>query len=84
MGRAWVGEDGESGEYFQARSCGSKRRYVDRAEANRGRYAMSESNLRIYHCKFCGGWHIGHHGDKVAKQYHKVGKMKQRERRRGR
>jgi len=65
MGRKWAGgEYQDNAEYFEAQSCGTKRRYPNRAAAKAGRAAMSE-RLGVYGpCSFCGGWHIGHRDGK--------------------
>jgi hypothetical protein len=32
------------------RTCAAKKRYQDKADASR-------TGQRVYHCKFCDGWH---------------------------
>lgn len=47
----------------EAESCAGKIRHPDTASA----YAQVKSllksgkgRLKSYHCRFCGGWHVGH------------------------
>jgi hypothetical protein len=46
------------------RSCEGKRRYIKasdtRAVVLSMRRAEKAQNIVAYHCRCCGGWHIGH------------------------
>lgn len=51
---------------IRRKQCESKKRYSTREEAER---AIAQifyhshgypGKLNVYHCKFCGGWHVGH------------------------
>ena len=46
-----------------ARSCGYKRQYLSRADARAGKRKLAHDArevFNVYHCDFCGTWHIGH------------------------
>lgn len=47
--------------------CEGKKRYETQKEAEHGRNYLviktmdqHKSYVNVYHCKFCGGWHVGH------------------------
>jgi hypothetical protein len=49
------------------RACKGKVRHEDQATAQRelGRLARSKgsmniAHLNVYHCRWCGAWHVGH------------------------
>lgn len=47
--------------YGSYMACGRKTRYGNRANAMRvarRRMAMGVPYLRVYHCPYCGGWHL--------------------------
>ena len=53
---------------LRRRSCARKRRYPSAALAARAAEAvaartprLSGCPLRAYPCRFCAGWHVGHH-----------------------
>ncbi len=54
--------------------CGGKVQYVSRADASRSKSLMGRgrrvkgSNLEVYHCKFCGFWHLGRRSNKAKHQ----------------
>lgn len=57
---------------IRRKQCGKKIRYVTQEEAKAAMGSMFRrcgypGAMNIYHCKFCGGWHIGHR--KGAKIY---------------
>lgn len=82
MGRKWVGGTHEDNfEYFREKSCRSKRRFPSEEAARKNRRAMSQSNLRVYACRLCGGYHIGHRGDAGERWYAK--KVRAQRKRRG-
>jgi len=44
--------------------CDGKQRHADRAGAERHLQALYHSFAykgRVYHCSFCGCWHVGRH-----------------------
>ena len=46
------------------RGCERKQRYDTRAEAEdavRACIAHGAPELRVYHCRYCGGWHLTSH-----------------------
>ena len=51
----------------KAVSCSSKRRYVCKTDAVRAKLKMKDNprkrkiadSLTVYHCQYCGGWHLG-------------------------
>lgn len=46
------------------RACGRKSRFPDEASAiASASYLMHKGNksLRVYHCPYCGGWHLTSH-----------------------
>jgi hypothetical protein len=49
---------------LRRKACDGKIRHSTEAAAMRHyarlRYGIGESNVKVYHCGFCGGWHIGH------------------------
>ena len=47
---------------FKKRSCLCKTRYKSHGEAHTKLMALTKyvPGCRIYKCKFCRGWHIGH------------------------
>lgn len=53
-----------SGRGHRAKSCEEKRRYPTSREAEATaqyqREESGETDLEIYPCMFCHGWHIGH------------------------
>ena len=51
----------EAGLAIVKRSCESKRRYQTQkvAQWTLGNHENAKE-LEVYHCKFCGGWHIAH------------------------
>ena len=57
-------------EWFEYRSCRSKRYYADRKVARRSLCTVpgSKKGLKVYPCKFCGGFHIGHEETKEKKK----------------
>lgn len=44
-------------------SCQRKIAYISRARAKMTR-GRGNNHLRVYHCKRCGFWHIGHYANK--------------------
>ena len=58
------------------RGCGGKQRYFTRAEAQKARAALrsriaSAQTLKAYHCRNCGGFHVGrdrYAGGRVSKK----------------
>jgi hypothetical protein len=45
------------------RSCGHKRKYASRTDARAVKRIMTRQVrevFNVYHCDFCGAWHIGH------------------------
>lgn len=46
--------------------CGHKMRHLNQAAAlahSRSLYHnKGETRLNVYHCKWCGGYHVGHRG----------------------
>lgn len=51
------------------RSCHGKHRHKSAGAASaqaRGLKAKGDDELKVYHCKFCRHWHVGH-GWKVVK-----------------
>ena len=49
--------------WFEQRSCLQKVAYVSRGEARNAAHAVEGCHggrLKPYHCRFCGGWHVGH------------------------
>jgi hypothetical protein len=51
-------------DFERYRSCSSKTRYHKRKDAERARQEykadFGDRLLRLYHCKFCSGHHLGH------------------------
>lgn len=48
-------------EFIRAKACESKNRYETRADAEASIAACEEhgaTGLRVYQCRFCGGWHL--------------------------
>ena len=46
---------------IRVRACESKAVFVSRGEArNAMRGRRVDGSLAPYHCRFCGGWHLGH------------------------
>lgn len=46
-------------QWAKASSCDGKKRYPDRAKAQISRAASGRYTCEVYHCKHCGGWHLG-------------------------
>ena len=49
---------------FRRKSCKNKQRYGDHAVALQSMFDLQrkfKSRLQVYHCRFCGGYHISHH-----------------------
>lgn len=45
------------------RSCGHKRKYSTRTAARKSKRTLTRQVrevFNVYHCDFCGYWHIGH------------------------
>ena len=50
---------------IKRRSCTGKVRHVDSAAARKAlratvRHDEEHQTMNVYHCRFCGGYHIGH------------------------
>lgn len=62
---------------LRRRSCESKARFTNGAEAQRSSQkasARSQSLILAYRCRFCRGWHIGHPPYKIRQAYLSKGK----------
>jgi hypothetical protein len=52
-----------SKRHLRRKSCERKHRYKDRLEATGAARFTHEKHggvVDVYHCKSCGGWHVGH------------------------
>lgn len=51
---------------IRRRACAGKQRHETQTEAVAHiihlRQSFPAERLRSYKCRFCGGWHVGHHG----------------------
>lgn len=47
---------------IRRRTCENKIRHISAADAHAARAAMGPEGtaLRVYACRFCGNWHLGH------------------------
>lgn len=48
---------------LRRRSCEGKVRHESAAGANIARAKLArrdDDRMNAYHCRFCGGWHVGH------------------------
>ena len=48
---------------IRRKQCDGKIRHKTKEDAHSARYSLQKKTgewLRIYKCKFCGGWHVGH------------------------
>ena len=57
-----LAEQRETARYEKA--CASKNRYATRGEAEAAAAACAEhgrGGLSVYHCSYCGGWHLTSH-----------------------
>jgi hypothetical protein len=60
------------------RSCVGKRRYTEQHEAHQAVfYHRKKGNfMRVYKCKFCMGYHIGHTPNRIKKKIRQAQKAK--------
>lgn len=54
-----------SKRHFRRRSCTGKVRYESAQAARYALYCATKrygytGHMHVYHCGFCGGWHLGH------------------------
>jgi hypothetical protein len=54
------------------RGCIGKHRHETASDAYAHKYHLGKHDtdkMRVYHCRFCGGWHVGHFSnDKERKE----------------
>ena len=52
-----------SKRHLRRKSCEGKIRHADKGGAVQqinSLWRLSHEHMRPYHCRFCGGWHVGH------------------------
>ena len=58
---------------IRRKSCEGKKRYMDTGEARKSLYFQKRNGslkglINIYHCKFCGKFHLGHAPQFIARR----------------
>lgn len=49
---------------LRRKGCEGKIRHETYGEAAHHRRRLRKPDIDIYHCRFCGGWHVGHPGSR--------------------
>ncbi len=55
-----------SKRHVRRKQCSGKIRHADQPSAKLALFRLTRlkgytGHMNVYHCCFCGGWHIGHH-----------------------
>lgn len=53
------------------RGCIGKQRHESASAAYAHKYHLNrkdDDRIHVYHCRFCGGWHVGHFSDEKRKE----------------
>lgn len=55
-----------------ANACRGKIRHADQTGAIICLKRMNQADLSPYHCRHCGGWHVGHRGKKIQSRLDQI------------